>query len=151
MTMATLRATAAEAKEIERFAVQLKTARLAAQFSRAELAKRAGLSDATIKFLETCRVRPTTNSVSALLSVPELGLPLDAMPTFLRDAVAPILAQKQTTQTKRIEFLCPSCRRLLIPCGQLGPHCTLTSYRPIPTTDQEPKDGQPEDGICPSL
>lgn len=56
------------------FGKLLKDRRHNARFSRLKLAKLAGLSDATIKFIETARNPPSRRTCQALISVKELGL-----------------------------------------------------------------------------
>ena len=124
------RATDEERPEFARFGKRLWDARLAAKLSRSAVAQKTKLSDATIKFIETQRTRPTLQTVAALLGVPELGLGLDDAPSFLQAALAPILSQQQRIAIPRpVSVLCPHCRGLLIPCTEPHDYCTQTSYR----------------------
>lgn len=56
------------------FGKLLKDRRLKARLSRAALGKKTGLSEATIKFIETARTRATRGTLLRLLAVEELGL-----------------------------------------------------------------------------
>ena len=124
------RATDEERPEFARFGKRLWDARLAAKLGRSALAQKAQLSDATIKFIETLRTRPTLQTVAAIIGVPELGLGLDDAPSFLQEALAPILSQQRRIAIPRpVSVLCPHCRGVLIPCTEPHDYCTQTSYR----------------------
>ena len=58
----------------EQFPELLRLRRELAGLSRAALAARTGLSEATIKFIEKRRTSPTRATLLAILQVPELGL-----------------------------------------------------------------------------
>ena len=74
------------------FGVTLKTRRISAQLSRCMLGHLAGLSEATIKFLETGRVdNPSITTLLKLLRTSELGLTLSELPEPMARAVVPYL------------------------------------------------------------
>ena len=73
--------------EDRRFAARLAACRLAARLSRQKLADAAMLSEATIKFIEKGRTKPSARTVHSLLQVPSLGLALDDLPATLREEV----------------------------------------------------------------
>ena len=124
------RATDEERPEFARFGMRLRYARLAAKLSRRAVAQKTKLSDATIKFIETQRTRPTLQTVAALLGVPQLGLDLEDAPSFMRDALASILnQQRRIAGPMPVSVLCPHCRDVLIPCTEPHDYCTQTSYR----------------------
>lgn len=77
--------------EDRHFARRLQGRRHAAMLSRLVLARRTKLSEATIKFIEMGRTKPTVRTVAALLQVPELALTLDDVPLSLRERVADVL------------------------------------------------------------
>lgn len=64
-------------ERLQEFAVKLRDRRNAAGLSRSALAKRARLSDATIKFLETVKHPPSRATLIRLVGVRELGLTWD--------------------------------------------------------------------------
>lgn len=124
------RATDEERPEFARFGKRLWDARLAAKLGRSALAEKAKLSDATIKFIEKGRTRPTLQTVAAIIGVPELGLDLEDAPSFLQEALAPILSQQQRIAGPMpVSVLCPHCRSILTPCTEPHDYCTQTSYR----------------------
>ena len=61
-------------EQLQDFGRLLRDKRNQAGFSRVKLARRAKLSDATIKFLETARHPPSRATLLRLVGVPELGL-----------------------------------------------------------------------------
>jgi transcriptional regulator with XRE-family HTH domain len=63
-----------DATDAEHFGFVLWALRLSAGFSRAKLAKRAGLAEATIKWLEAGKGFPSTRTLYRLMSVPALRL-----------------------------------------------------------------------------
>ena len=73
------------------FARQLKGRRLAANLSRQSLAKLTQRSEATIKFIEKGRTKPTVATIAYLLQVAKLGLTLDDVPLLLREQVSDVL------------------------------------------------------------
>ena len=73
--------------EDRRFAARLAACRLAARLSRQKLADAAMLSEATIKFIEKGRTKPSARTVHSLLQVPSLGLALDDLPVTQREEV----------------------------------------------------------------
>jgi len=78
--------------------------RVGAELSRAKLASLAGLSEATIKFLETGRIdKPSMRTLLKLLRTAELGLTLTDLPEPLARSVVPYLRldspQPETTHT----------------------------------------------------
>ena len=68
------------------FGALLRDRRNAAGFSRIALARRAKVSDATVKFLETARNPPSRSTLIRLLAVPELKLTWENVPGKLGDA-----------------------------------------------------------------
>lgn len=71
--------------ELRRLGGMLRDRRNAAGFSRVALARRASLSDATIKFLETARHPPSRWTLCRLWAVPELKLSSADWPNQLGD------------------------------------------------------------------
>ena len=65
-----------------RFAARLLACRTSAALSRQKLANAAKLSEATIKFLENGRMKPSARTVLRLMNVPSLGP--DLSPHFPR-------------------------------------------------------------------
>lgn len=63
-----------DATDAEHFGFVLWILRLSAGLSRAKLAKRAGLAEATIKWLEAGKGFPSTRTLYRLMSVPMLRL-----------------------------------------------------------------------------
>ncbi|HRI54135.1 MAG TPA: helix-turn-helix transcriptional regulator [Pseudomonadota bacterium] len=61
-------------KQLQDFGHLLRDKRNQAGFSRVQLARKAKLSDATIKFIETARHPPSRATLLRLVGVPELGL-----------------------------------------------------------------------------
>jgi len=61
-------------KQLQDFGRLLRDKRNHAGFSRLQLARKAKLSDATIKFIETARHPPSRATLLRLVAVPELGL-----------------------------------------------------------------------------
>ena len=66
--------------EDRQFARRLKARRFNAHMSRQSLAKLTQLSEATIKFIEKGRTKPTVGTIAYLLQVTELKLTLDDVP-----------------------------------------------------------------------
>jgi transcriptional regulator with XRE-family HTH domain len=81
--------------EDRRFAARLAACRLAARLSRQKLADAAMLSEATIKFIEKGRTKPSARTVHSLLQVPSLGLALDDLPATQREEVKRLLALRK--------------------------------------------------------
>lgn len=81
------------------FGKLLKDRRLSARLSRAALGKKTGLSEATIKFIETARTRPTRGTLLRLMAVEELQLTWADL-AILRELPLPIergsLSQKDS-------------------------------------------------------
>jgi transcriptional regulator with XRE-family HTH domain len=74
------------------FGTALRTRRISAQLSRLKLGQLAGLSEATIKFLETGRIdKPSMRTLLKLLRTSELGLTLSELPEPLARSVMPYL------------------------------------------------------------
>ena len=74
------------------FGRALKTRRISAQLSRLKLGQLAGLSEATIKFLETGRIdKPSMKTLLKLLRTSDLGLTLSELPEPLARSVVPYL------------------------------------------------------------
>lgn len=74
------------------FGRALKTRRISAQLSRLKLGQLTGLSEATIKFLETGRIdKPSMRTLLKLLRTSELGLTLTDLPEPLARSVVPYL------------------------------------------------------------
>lgn len=67
-------------QQVHEFGRLLRDRRNAAGFSRLQLARKANLSDATIKFTETGRHPPSRATLIRLLAVVELGLTWDDVP-----------------------------------------------------------------------
>ena len=59
---------------------RLRVKRVIAGLSRSGLAKRAGLSECTIKLIEKGKTRPTESTLLRLLTTKELGLQLSDLP-----------------------------------------------------------------------
>ena len=59
---------------------RLRVKRVIAGLSRSGLAKRAGLSECTIKLIEKGKTRPTESTLLRLLTTKELGLQLTELP-----------------------------------------------------------------------
>jgi transcriptional regulator with XRE-family HTH domain len=76
------------------FGKLLKDRRLQARLSRAALGKKTGLSEATIKFIETARTRPTRGTLLRLMAVEELQLTWADL-AILRELPLPI--ERSTT------------------------------------------------------
>ena len=77
--------------EDRQFARRLKGSRLAAHLSRLSLARLTQLSEATIKFIEKGRTKPTVGTIAYLLQVTELKLTLEDVPLSLREQVMDVL------------------------------------------------------------
>lgn len=74
------------------FGRALKTRRISAHLSRLKLGRLAGLSEATIKFLETGRIdKPSMKTLLKLLRTSELGLTLSELPEPIARSVVPYL------------------------------------------------------------
>ena len=74
------------------FGTALKTRRISAHLSRLKLGRLAGLSEATIKFLETGRIdKPSMRTLLKLLRTSELGLTLSELPEPIARSVVPYL------------------------------------------------------------
>ena len=79
-TAAAARQNRASAEELKEFGRLLRDRRTAAGFSRLELARKARLSDATIKFTETARQPPSRTTLIRLIGVDELRLSWNETP-----------------------------------------------------------------------
>ena len=87
-------------KQLQDFGHLLRDKRNQAGLSRVQLARKAKLSDATIKFLETAKHPPSRATLLRLVGVPELGLSwadtpgfhLEASPACLESSASPSLA-----------------------------------------------------------
>ena len=73
--------------EDRQFARRLVARRFASRLSRQSLARLTQLSEATIKFVETGRTKPTVRTIAYLLLVPELELTLEDVPPLWREQV----------------------------------------------------------------
>ena len=89
--------------EDRRFAARLAACRLAARLSRQKLADAAMLSEATIKFIEKGRTKPSVRTVHSLLQVPSLGLALDDLPVTQREEVKRLDALERGEAIDRID------------------------------------------------
>lgn len=67
-------------QQVQEFGRLLRDRRNAAGFTRLQLARKAHLSDATIKFTETARQPPSRATLIRLLAIVELGLTWDDVP-----------------------------------------------------------------------
>lgn len=106
-----------ERVELRRFGAALKRARIAARLSRVALGKLAQLSEASIKFFETARARPSLASLTKLMAVTELQLTLADVPDSLRDAVADMVTHPSFEPVKVVVTVCPRCRTTFHPCS----------------------------------
>jgi len=77
--------------EDRQFARRLVARRCASHLSRQSLARLTQLSEATIKFVEKGRTKPTVRTIAYLLQVPELELTLEDVPLSLREQVRDVL------------------------------------------------------------
>ena len=77
--------------EDRQFARRLVARRFASHLSRQSLARLTQLSEATIKFVEKGRTKPTVRTIAYLLLVPELELTLDDVPLLWREQVRDVL------------------------------------------------------------
>jgi transcriptional regulator with XRE-family HTH domain len=77
--------------EDRQFARRLVARRCASHLSRQSLARLTQLSEATIKFVEKGRTKPTVRTIAYLLLVPELELTLEDVPLSLREQVRDVL------------------------------------------------------------
>ena len=77
--------------EDRQFARRLVARRFASHLSRQSLARLTQLSEATIKFVEKGRSKPTVRTIAYLLLVPELELTLDDVPLLWREQVRDVL------------------------------------------------------------
>ncbi len=117
------------------FSQLLKVRRLLANLSRQRLAANAGLSEATIKFLEMGRTEPSLRSLLNLLQAPSLGLYLFDLPEPYQTQVRKFLASEPT--------VCVSSKA--IPSGDkvgAGPNQTCVNF----TAEQRCSRGQ--DRLC---
>ncbi len=79
--------------QLQAFGNLLRDKRNLAGFSRVQLARKAKLSDATIKFIETARHPPSRATLLRLVGVPELGLRWTDTPGSFADTVPPCLSE----------------------------------------------------------
>ncbi len=86
-------------QQLRTFGALLRDRRNSAGLSRVALAKRAKLSDATIKFAETARTPPSRATLIRLLAVPELKLTWEHVPGKL--SVAPLGALELVSDTSQ--------------------------------------------------
>ena len=77
--------------EDRQFARRLVARRFASHLSRQSLARLTQLSEATIKFVEKGRSKPTVRTIAYLLLVPELELTLEDVPPLWREQVRDVL------------------------------------------------------------
>ena len=77
--------------EDRQFARRLVARRFASHLSRQSLARLTQLSEATIKFVEKGRTKPTVRTIAYLLLVPELELTLEDVPLLWREQVRDVL------------------------------------------------------------
>ena len=91
------------------FGRALKTRRISANLSRLKLGRLAGISEATIKFLETGRIdKPSMRTLLKLLRTSELGLTLNELPEPLARSVVPYLrldSPKNETEDAGVETI----------------------------------------------
>jgi transcriptional regulator with XRE-family HTH domain len=101
-----------------RFAERLLACRTISGLSRQRLGDAAKLSEATIKFLEKGRMKPSARTVLRLMNVPSLGLVTDDLPVALRETIKGLLAQRPATP--------PEYR---VSCSSRGAPCSDTTAR----------------------
>ena len=77
--------------EDRQFARRLVARRFASHLSRQSLARLTKISEATIKFIEKGRTKPTVRTIACLLQVPELELTLEDVPLLWREQVRDVL------------------------------------------------------------
>lgn len=90
-------------QQLRTFGALLRDRRNSAGLSRTALARRAKLSDATIKFIETARTPPSRATLIRLLAVPELKLTWDHVPGRLGVAPRGALALVSDTSQRASE------------------------------------------------
>ncbi|HRI54833.1 MAG TPA: helix-turn-helix transcriptional regulator [Pseudomonadota bacterium] len=90
-------------KQLQDFGRLLRDKRNQAGFSRVQLARKAKLSDATIKFIETARHPPSRATLLRLVGVPELGLRWADTPGYFVAAI-PELAAETSPALAETEF-----------------------------------------------
>ena len=80
-------------KQLQDFGRLLRDKRNQAGFSRLQLARKAKVSDATIKFIETARYPPSRATLLRLVAVAELGLRWAETPGYSAGAMPEVVAQ----------------------------------------------------------
>jgi len=80
-------------KQLQDFGRLLRDKRNHAGFSRLQLARKAKVSDATIKFIETARHPPSRATLLRLVAVPELGLRWAETPGYCVGAMPEVIAE----------------------------------------------------------
>lgn len=96
-------------QQLRAFGALLRDRRNAAGFSRMDLARRAKISDATIKFIETARHPPSRATLIRLLAVPELKLTWENVPGKLGDAPSSGIALDSDRVPPATEPACLNC------------------------------------------
>jgi len=114
--------TPSELTEQREFGARLKVLRTGGRLSRRSVAKLSGISEATVKFIETNRTKPTLMTLLALLSVPQLGLTVEDCPSRLRDSLRASLAT-----APKFAGLCLRCKTAIYACSWDRPHCQMPS------------------------
>ena len=124
--------------EDRQFARRLKARRIDAHLSRQSLAKLTQLSEATIKFIESGRTKPTVRTFAYLLQVPKLALTLDDVPPLLREQVRDVLELPRVPVCEAAPA--PDCLR---PCSGGGRATQLSeaTIECIETGRTKPKPG----------
>ena len=100
-------------KQLQDFGRLLRDKRNHAGFSRLQLARKAKLSDATIKFIETARHPPSRATLLRLVGVPELGLRWAETPGYSVGAM-PAVGAETSPDLAGAEF-CRFDSRLTLP------------------------------------
>ncbi|MBL9043146.1 MAG: helix-turn-helix transcriptional regulator [Myxococcales bacterium] len=122
---------------------RLKFRRVTAGLSRQKLADLSGLSECTVKFIETGRTRPKASTLLRLLKTRELGLLLSDLPEHIAAQVQPFLRREEGLAVVRFlhplfwhQFQRARRRRAKTPIRR-----PLTLLSPQGEAD-EPKNGQ---------
>ena len=92
-----MRTSALTPKQLQDFGRLLRDKRNQAGFSRIQLARKAKLSDATIKFIETARHPPSRATLLRLVAVAELGLRWSDTPGHSMGAKPEVVAETSST------------------------------------------------------
>lgn len=105
-------------EELKRFGARLKDRRILAALSRREVAEKSGLSECSIKFIESARTRPRLATLLALMRISELDLQLEDLPSMCRARVCELLAVARGCACFRLPA--PTAPR---PCSVTIEHC----------------------------